>query len=433
MRTPLVLLLLASAALADEAQELRERLAAAEERIDRLEREGAAKDRATLEAAVNEYLETAEPAASGEPLSGYGPVPFRNGCGCSTTDVMGFFVRSESGDFLLRLGGQLQIRYVLNAQDDSLGDPSVSGFEIPRAKLVASGNVFSPQWAYKIQGNFDVDGGGFTLEDAWVTYYTGSWSFTAGQFKCPALREEIVDSSYQLLVERSVVNDALTSGERFQGVAVGYLRETWRLSGAFTDGDGTANTPALMGDSDYAVTLRGELLLKGAFELFEDFTSFRGDQPGILFAMNAHFQGGETGTPGQETDAILVSFDVAFEFGGANVFVSGVFLDVDEGGVGGTRHPFGFVVHGGYFVTERLEIVARYEYADLDPLVPPDLINIATLGANWYFDRHRLKLSGDLGYAFDAVPVTQKYTDYRRDTTFASGQMVLRIQLQLLF
>jgi hypothetical protein len=65
--------------------------------------------------------------------------------------------------------------------------------------------------------------------------------------------------------------------------------------------------------------------------------------------------------------------------------------------------------------------------------VPPDVISIATLGANWYVDGNRIKISGDFGYAFDAVPVTQKYTDYRRDTPFASGQIVVRIQLQVLF
>ena len=188
-----------------------------------------------------------------------------------------------------------------------------------------------------------------------------------------------------------------------------------------------------MGDSDYAVTLRGELLLQGNFDIFRDFTSFRGDPKGIMIALNGHFQGGETGTPGQETDAILMSFDASFEFGGSNVFFEAIYMDVDQGGPSGARNPFGFVVHGGHFVTEKLEIVARYEYADLDPLVPPDTINILTVGANWYFHRNRLKLSGDFGYAFDAVPVTQQYTDYRRDVPFASGQIVVRIQLQLLF
>ncbi len=432
------LLVLAAAAAAQGTEEenkaLRERLAAAEQRIEKLEQESAGKDRAALETAVNEYLASARPEApDAAPLAGYGPVPYRGGCGCTPHEVMGFYLRDASGDFLLRIGGQLQVRYALNEQEDSLGDPSLSGFEIPRAKLVASGNLFGPHWTYKLQGNFDVDGGTFTLEDAWVTYYVSKWSFTAGQFKCPALREEIVDSAYQLLVERSVVNDALTSGERFQGVAVGYLRETWRLSGSFTDGDGSRNTPVLQGDTDYALTFRGELLLGGTFDLFDDFTSFRGDAPGTLLAINAHFQGAETGTPGQGTDVLLLSFDLSFEFGGANVFFTGIYEQVDQGGTTGTREPWGFVAHGGYFVTERLEVFGRYEYADLDPLVPPDKINIATIGANWYFHRHRVKLTGDFGYAFDAVPVTQKYTDYRRDVPFASGQIVLRIQLQLLF
>src|SRR5262245_23685164 len=344
-RSLILLVLAAAAAAQDPAQEnkeLKERLAAAEERIGRLEQESASKDRAALEHAVNEDLATSPPGvATPEALAGYGPVSFRNGCGCSTTEEMGFFLRDASGDFVLRLSGQLQIRYALNAQNDSLGDPSLSGFEIPRAKLVASGNLFGPQWTYKLQGNFDsFDGGSFTLEDAWVTCYVGDWSFTAGQFKCPALREEIVDSAYQLLVERSVVNDALTSGERLQGVAVGYMQPTWKLSVSFTDGDGATNTPVLAGDSDYAVTLRGELLVRGSFETFQDFTSFRGDPKGILVGLNGHFQGGETGTPGQEMDAILLSLDVSLEFGGSNVFVEAIYEQLDEGGVGGKRNPF---------------------------------------------------------------------------------------------
>lgn len=423
---PAALSVLASAAAAedDPAEEnkvLRDRLAAAEQRIDKLELDGAAKDRAALESAVTAYLQTMPGGAPGSAaLAGYDN---------------GFFIRDPSGDFLLRLNGQLQMRFVANDQDDSLGDPHLYGFEIPRAKLVASGNVINPRWQYRIQGNYDIDGGGMTLEDAWVTYYAEcGWSFTAGQFKCPVLREEKVDSMYQLCVERSVVNDALTSGERLTGVAVGYAKEAWRAWGAFTDGDSFPNMPALVADTDYAITFRGELLLKGDFARFETFTSFRGEAPGILLGLGLHTQQGESGTPGTEMVVYVVSVDVSFEFGGANLFLQGTWEEVDLGDIDGPRNPFGVVVHGGYFVTEELEIFGRYEYGDLDPQVPPDRINIMTVGANWYFDRNqRVKLTGDFGYAFDAVPVTQKYTDYRRDVPFATGQMVFRIQLQLLF
>ena len=273
-----------------------------------------------------------------------------------------------------------------------------------------------------------------TLEDCWVTYYASAWSFTAGQFKCPALREEIVDSAYQLCVERSVVNDALTSGERLTGVAAGYAKETWRVLGAFTDGDSFPNTPALVADTDYAITFRGELLLKGTFALFDTFTSFRDEAPGIMLGLGFHTQQGETGTPGASTVVYVVSFDASFEFGGSNLFVQATWEDLDMGDVDGPRNPFGIVVQGGHFVTDKVELFARYEYGDLDTLVPPDTIDILTIGANWYVDRQqRVKLTGDFGYAFDAVPVTQKYTDYRRDVPFAKGQIVVRLQLQLLF
>jgi hypothetical protein len=433
MRIPF-LLLLALPALAQDDAELKQRLDAAEERIATLERERAAADRADIEKAVEAYLESAPPAPSAStPLAGYGPVPFRNGCGCGPSEVTGFYVRDEAGDFLLRLGGQIQVRLVGNEQEDSLGDPHVWGFEIPRAKLVLSGNLFGPEWTYKVQGNYDSDGGAFTLEDAWVTWYRSTWSVTAGQFKCPALREEIVDSAYQLAVERSVVNDALTSGERFQGVSVGYLRETWRLTGAFTDGDGTANTPALGGDTDYAFTFRGELLLDGDFAAFEDFTSFRGDAPGVLLGFNAHVQRAESGVPGPQPEVLLLAADASFEFGGGNFFVEGVWVQVEESGAGGTRDLFGVVTHGGWFLSDAIEVFGRYEYADLDRLGLSGDVSILTFGANRYFHRHRIKLTGDVGYAFDAVPVTTKYSGFREDVPFAKGQVVVRVQLQILF
>jgi hypothetical protein len=422
MRTSLALLLLLASARADDAAEenrlLRERLAAAEQRIGALEQQRGAQQRAALQGDIETYLETARPETPA-PLAGYDN---------------GLFVRDAAGNHLLRLNGQLQMRFAANEQEDSLGDPHVAGFEIPRAKLIATGHVLSPRWQYKLEGNFDLDDGVLTLQDAWVTYYAEcGWSVTAGQFKCPVLREEKVDSMYQLAVDRSVVNDALTSGERLQGVAVGYAREAWRAWGAYTDGDGNVNTPVLAGDAEYAFTFRGELLLKGRFDLFEDFTSFRGDAPGILLAINAHFQRGESGQPGPEAEVFLLSFDASFEFGGANAMVEAIYVQLDPGGAGGVREMFGLVAQGGFFVTETVEVFVRYEYADLDPLGFSSNINIGTIGVTRYFDRHRIKLTGDIGYAFDAVPVTTKYSDFREDIPLASGQLVLRIQLQLLF
>ena len=60
-------------------------------------------------------------------------------------------------------------------------------------------------------------------------------------------------------------------------------------------------------------------------------------------------------------------------------------------------------------------------------------ISILTVGANRYFRGHRIKLTGDVGYAFDAVPVTTRYSGFREDVPFAEGQVVVRVQLQILF
>ncbi|HVP74281.1 MAG TPA: hypothetical protein VMS30_11125, partial [Phycisphaerales bacterium] len=77
----------------------------------------------------------------------------------------GFFVSSADGNYLLRIGGQLQVRYVYNLQDsDGATDDNRSGFEVRRAKLIMRGHVFDPSWTYDVQFAADRATGNVQLE-----------------------------------------------------------------------------------------------------------------------------------------------------------------------------------------------------------------------------------------------------------------------------
>lgn len=408
----LALGILAWAAAADEKDEeiarLKERLARSDER-----------DRAALREQVDAYLsERAETAPSGD--AGYDE---------------GFFLRSADRRWTLRINGQIQLRALYDNQEESLDDAHRWGFEIPRAKLVFSGAAGDPRLTWRLQGNFESDGGGFTLEDAYLAWDSGNgWMIVGGQFKCPVLREEKVDSAYQLCVERSNLNDVLTSGERFGGgVAVSYGRENWRVWGAVTDGDGTANTPALLADTEYAVTFRGEVVLQGSFRQFDDFTSFRGDPKGIMLGVGAHTQKGEYGTSSVESEVLLLSADLSLEFGGANLFGEVVYVHVERG-TDPARDILGFVLQGGLFVGSKTEVFARYEFADLDSdEIAPSNLSVLTAGLNHYFRGHKAKATFDLGYAFEVVPAVGPYSGLRVDNPLADGQFLIRLQFQALF
>ncbi len=422
---PVALLALVAPLRSEEAsttdQDLRARLEAAEAKIRRLEEARAGRsDPTRVREAVDDYLAS----SSGAALATQGSSGYEDG------------IVLRGGPFLLRINGLMQVRFVSNHQEQTLGDPERHGFENTRTRLLLTGHAWSERWTYRIETNFDVDGGRLVLLDAHVAYdLGGGWSVQFGQCKCPVLREERVDEKFQLAVERSNVNNVLTSGERFGGgVAVSWSGLSFRAIGMFSDGDGTPNSPALGFDTEYAFTFRGEWLALGQWDQFEDFTSFRGHAMGLLFGFNVHMQKGESGTPAAEPRVLLLAVDVGLELDGANAFVELVYVNFDTGSITGTRDLFGVIAQGGLFVSETLEVFGRFEWATLDdPDALSDEIAIATIGANYYIERHNIKVTLDVAYGIEPVPAVGRNSGFRVDTPFGAGQWVVRLQLQFAF
>ncbi|MHC4447152.1 MAG: porin, partial [Planctomycetota bacterium] len=303
----------------------------------------------------------------------------------------GFVLGSADGAFSMKINGQIQFRWVYSLQDNS-GDAATSmddnrwGFENSRTKLIFTGNIISQDWTYKLETNFDSDGGDLMLEDAWVNYDFGNGlHLKFGQFKDPLLREELVDSRYQLAVERSLVNEIVTN-DRVQGVELGYYGDMFRGWAAYSDGSiGGPNSAALTEDTEFAFTLRAEGLLMGNWGQFDTMTSPNGDETGVLVGGAFSYEKAEAGTstPGGDTEITTVTGDVTAEFGGANVFAAITYsnLDTDIGPV--DADIFAFVAQGGYYLTDEWEGFLRYEYADLDDFGIED-VNIFTVGFNYY-------------------------------------------------
>ena len=198
----------------------------------------------------------------------------------------GFMIGSPDGNFSLKLNGHLQVRYVVNNQDDgstlmpNTDDTDRRGFEVTRARLIFSGNVGGPEWTYYINGGFDRDTGSFVLEDATISKDMGDgWSASFGQFKMPVNREWLVDSMDQLAVERSVAS-YLFSGGRTQGAQLRHTGDSFRFSFSGNDGMGAAFGGGPNGwntyDTEYAFAGRAEFLLSGNWDQFNDLTSPQG-------------------------------------------------------------------------------------------------------------------------------------------------------------
>ncbi|MFG0252612.1 MAG: porin [Phycisphaerales bacterium JB038] len=354
----------------------------------------------------------------------------------------GFFISSDDGSFKLQHNAQIQFRYVLNLQDNS-SDDGREGFEMRRTKLKLKGHIYD-DWHFAVSGGIYRNDGEFYLENAYIKRDLGDgWNVKFGQFKGPFLREELVSSAKQLLVERSLVNEYFNQ-DYTQGVQFGYENDQFRFHVMYNEGVNADNTGALMEDVEFAFSGRAEMLLNGDgdWSRFNDFTSPQDDEGfAALFGVGAHYQAAERGTGDgsgstfndTEVDWYGLTADASIECGGANAFASFVYVDA-EMNPSGDAQMYGFTVQGGVYVAEDWELFGRYEWGDLDTSGVEDL-SVVTVGFNHYIHGHNAKWTTDVGFGLDEIssPWSSSGAGWRSDASGEDGQIVARTQFQLLY
>ena len=367
----------------------------------------------------------------------------------------GFFLASPDGNFSLKVGGQLQVRYVLNSRKGNtrlgpFNPPNTQwGFENRRTKLSFSGNVFDKSWTYKIKGAFSRAGGNFFLEDGYVQKkLDGGLAIKVGQFKAPWMREELVSSSKQLTVERSIVNEYFNQGYS-QGIQLGYEADSFRAWAWAGDGIGSRGFGPARSNSqntnwdrtatNYSFAGRAEYKISGDWSQFKDFSSKRGSNSGMMAGVSAVTQRANQNLSADAdgTKVYGITGDFTWDMSGASLFVSGVWTNVDSPNAGGDSNPWGVTIQGGYFVTESVEAFVRYEYMDFDPSIRTNAAKYDgfTVGGNWFINSS-VKFSADFSYNFSSLAAgafVASSADFRTDEPGEDGQWAIRAQLQLLF
>jgi phosphate-selective porin OprO and OprP len=133
----------------------------------------------------------------------------------------GFFIQNSDGDFKLNINGQLQYRYtyaqadrtnnfsqfagkVQPASSSTTSNPltgDTDGFAWRRARIIFSGNVFTPNLTFKVMGDFgDVSSntGNFQMQDVYMAYKVTPWlQFRAGDFLVPFTHVEYISSGLE--------------------------------------------------------------------------------------------------------------------------------------------------------------------------------------------------------------------------------------------
>jgi hypothetical protein len=352
----------------------------------------------------------------------------------------GFFIGSVDGNFLLRIASQMQIRAVYNWQDsDGSADTNRFGFEVRRIKIDFKGHVFDPSWQYHVEMQTNRNGGSFALgENGWIQKDLGNgWAILAGQYKPMFLREESISSRRLHGIERSLINDQFTVGAG-QGVQAAYKADQFRVLGSFYDGIETANTGWQNEDTEYAFTARGEFLAMGDWKGIEDDSGWKGGDNVLMFGAAVAYQNDEYGTTSDgEVSNLGLTADVTWKSSGWSVAAGLMYrhLESDTGSPADLDlDQLGFVLRGGFFIQEDLELYAMYEWGDLD-IDDVEELSVITFGVTKYWDKHNLKWQNDIGFGLDEVASewASEGAGWRADPAGEDGQVVFRSQFQLLF
>ncbi|MEO0477708.1 MAG: porin [Planctomycetota bacterium] len=172
------------------------------------------------------------------------------------------FLQSADGAFSANFKGQIQSRYIFNTEDGR-SDESISGFQMARMKFAVKGKV-GDGWGYefKIKGDRDQESGTNDVEIdlAYITYkINDKLSMAAGAKKLPFARQELISSSRQVGVDRTLVNEFFTLN-RSDLIELKYkASDDLYITGAISDGANFHLTDYNTNQAnDFAVTARAD-------------------------------------------------------------------------------------------------------------------------------------------------------------------------------
>jgi hypothetical protein len=367
-----------------------------------------------------------------------------------------FFLASENGDFLLKVGGQIQVRYVHNFRDDATdaqndSNNELGGFELRRTKLSFQGHVGSPRIQYAVRLSADRNTESVSTDQIKVGFQVmDGLMMWIGEDKGAFLREELVSSARQLAVERSFYNEVFTLG-RVQGIWANWdVSDVIKVTIALHDGanSGEPGDDATKGfngdDSDLSVGGRVDLKLAGDWNQWNEFSSWDGDDMAIFVGAAADYQIAETGesTPDDNIKVLRFTVDGSVQSGGFNVFASGSGVNVELEDGSHIEH-WGAMIQAGYMlIPDKFEVFGRYEWILIDSDVAPDSneLNFVTAGFNYYINRHNAKFTVDAVWALDPIQASNTSGIGVSQTGLGlllddeeDNQIAVRAQFQLLF
>lgn len=400
-----------------------------------------------------------------------------------------FFVATPDGSFRLNFEGQIQARFAWNhlpsgAVADSPGAASSAneyGFEEQSVRFNVFGNVFDPTWTYRMQFAYERDGAfsgnPLRFEDVFVQKSLGGGFYVRmGQWMNFLNYEQSVSYRTLEFADRSLVNQYFST-LFVQGILLGWESEQVRLYGSYNDGGNNRDIGVIQpsgNETNWAFTGRAEWKPFGAWGQLADMQGWRGSPFALMVGAGINWQraagsaknrnaiGNGQLTPSILSPATLLTWaaDASLRGDGWSVmaaFQGNLLYDTDDAAVAAGLDDvlsLGVVVQGGVFVTDSVELIAKYEglWVDsgLSPATGPgyaasalnsQTMGIVSVGVNQYFQKNAIKITVDAGWAltpvrFNAGLFGQAVAagDWRAsETGDGAGEFVIRAQTQILF
>jgi phosphate-selective porin len=363
----------------------------------------------------------------------------------------GFTFTSADEKFRLTLGGRLQTRYSLTDSANTAKTTQASKWEVRRMKFWMNGYAYTKDLTYLLQVDFMSGGSTKLLEHAYLNYrLLDEAQVLVGQTKVPFGRQWLNSSGSQQFVDRSAASDAFRPGydvgAKLHGdLAKGLATYEFGLYG----GAGQSATRAASGDNTASA-----IAARVTFNPFGTMPYTEGDlanSPKPLLSVGANYYGNvlkRATITGLETTNITLTGTSGWLNNTAvnKTFATGEKIDVDTWGVDAafkwhgfssqaeylagqadgktsnkTLRAEGFYAQAGYcIIPEKLETAIRYSYIEPNRSAANDLRTDIQGAVSYYFDKHNLKLQGDV-------------TDTHDQSKGGADDMTYRLQAQVIF
>ncbi len=411
----------------------------------------------------------------------------------------GFYIQTSDKLFKLNVSGFIQVRYEFAQSNATNGrtipgrtvggttiipdDPgNSSGVDIRRPRITFTGNIFTPDLTYKLEGDFYGNAtGNFTVTDAYLAYrFNDMFKVKAGSYKVPFAKAELTSDTniefqeraevlepfdpirslgvslygdiiptklgYEVAVNNGGTNDNILRRDDTVGLTANidnrfgyYARVQWAGAGKISD---FGDEPDLRTDNRDFIWLLGaaagyesQNATNGAFPSPQNTTTIVGLSNGNGFIAPYVLNG----------DLFRGTVDWTAKWQGLSLTTPGYLQQINANpgntsstsGTTITTGPFGaatasFLQWGGYgqvgyfIIPQHLELLARVGFLGTEGRA--DHGEFYSAGADYYIYGHNFKIQSDVTFTPEAA-----YTDASESLLQNTSDIIYRVQVQLKF